>query len=895
MKCFGKRLILSWMIATLVAPVNLWAQSARFKSAADEARFTQYQNHLEGLGYELHMDASQEKANVVDKNTKKLVMEIPFSSEERIRQFSPENLNKKLTNEMKKIRSSGQAAWSQTLKNMPMESAVFFLAMGAVVAGQLVTNYAQNPVGMEQHLQHQLSPVGIASFFSFMYAQGITTNVLSLYMRNPKFHVFMPYLGMSVGFFASSYLSVIMSEPNVKACAKTMMGLKLSQKDLQTGASQTPCETAYENLAVKKMMWQLAPSLVSMLASTALAGVGQSILTKAVLRVTGFDLAMWLTPGAMHVKGLRLILVKGLQMTAFVAIDVWLHSKVTYAWKNIFDGRELKQIKNDLESSLNKAKNQQWKNTADLMANLKQFKLKAGEWRMTNMAEVYEAHHNWSEHLKQLTGMYNASYAFYNSLARELSAAQKGEKSQLTAVYPLNQVKAHNLAEGKEDLYHSHPHFVEPMQVETLNYLGAALLENLQKNQNTDMTKKEKTLLLQFAKDLQSDEVLVLAKTLEEMQRIQRDAQRSPQAHSLFLIKTLQDALTFLGNPVVSQIPGRHFVSSFAQAPSHQNYIGGIEYSTLGNKFATPQITDFFIHQMLCGPKAGESLIATKTGFKSKFVPPSILNRNTSLLDFCSLANPKASVNQMYAFPIRLNGKTHSGPLDLIVNNSQVLETGLLGDFNQWWQNTSEAQMISTFKDFSIKYQQIVGKLVEKLNLKERSNLNMGPFENGILLALDQEFLVYLDILKAISQEQDFSAVQRQRLLGQIHTDFKELTQKVQKIQVRQNGSETVITSNFENHELEEIADKLKLALQVFTTEIQNQSKLSPSEEELITLLSNHIQELSMEVVMLGSIANAVDWNKIRALKAKEGSSSEFNNRVQNMLNNMRGATSPVK
>ncbi len=180
-------------------------------------------------------------------------------------------------------------------------------------------------------------------FLMFMYTQGVTANVLSMYFKNPRYHHMIPYLGMTAGAFVQSYLSQFVSDPNVWACAQSMIkGARTPeeiQNGLKRGVSEDPCGKAYEFLVINKKIWEFAPGIVSMLISSGIAGFAQAAITKTVLRVSGIDIALWLTPGGMQMKGIRLLLVKGLQIYAFSFIDMWLNRKVTYIWKKYFRWR----------------------------------------------------------------------------------------------------------------------------------------------------------------------------------------------------------------------------------------------------------------------------------------------------------------------------------------------------------------------------------------------------------------------------------------------------------------------------------------------------------------------------------------------------------------------------
>jgi hypothetical protein len=75
---------------------------------------------------------------MVDAKTGDTAMEIPFTPEGQLRRFEPTQLNKAIAEELARVKASGKAAFSHSVKALPTESAIFFMAMGAVVAGQLM-------------------------------------------------------------------------------------------------------------------------------------------------------------------------------------------------------------------------------------------------------------------------------------------------------------------------------------------------------------------------------------------------------------------------------------------------------------------------------------------------------------------------------------------------------------------------------------------------------------------------------------------------------------------------------------------------------------------------------------------------------------------------------------
>lgn len=897
------------MVVSPVAAAN-WSEQDRHKLA-------QYRDYLEPLGYELTVDPESKNALVFDKNTKKLAMEIPFAEESQLRKFSPKSLNKMMMDEMVRVKTSSKAAWSHSVRNLPAESAIFFMAMGAVVAGQLITNYSQNPIAMKQHVDHSLSPLGVFGFFTFMYSQGVTSNVLAMYMKNPKFHHMIPYLGMTVGAFLQTYLSQVASDPNVKACAKTMMGGSISDKDRAAGVDEDPCSKAYDYLVIQKKIWEFAPGIVSMLISSGLAGVGQSVLTKAVLRITGVDIALWLVPGKMHVTGVRLLLVKGLQIGAFIALDLWLNRKVVSAWKNFFDGREFNEISSNLSLHMNTMKRNQWTSTDGLLhQELKNFHKKMMDWRMMNMSEVYEAHQNWSQALQQLTSMYNSSQSFYGNFISELrnSRFKQSDMRPLERVYPYIGIKAKDLAEGKEDLYYTNPQFLESMQEESIAD-GVAVAEAfLASPKAKSLSVHEGKQLSATLEKLRSTDRLKKAEGLTELARIFDHVARNITA-SHYYREMVGKMRELMGNPNPMMEIGRGYLATYEQSPIEREKLKGVNYYRRVGAVATPRITDYLVMQMICGPdiEKGESTVKNSNGFPSVFLPPTIRNTQD---DFSICANvgatPMPSV-MSYRFPFVSKDKTHFGAVTYLIDRARpsALGTKDQTQFDTWWKTQTESQMQKAFEDYGKEYDTIVAKMIELIYRKDRSSLNQGPISNGAMNAAFQEQRVYLSILRDLLQpatqyKLDIANILKGELKDEatrsVEHQFAILNGLIQSIKVTEIGGRKVINSSLENYQLEEQLTNIQGALKQVSTVLGVGDdatgaavKLNKNQREVAILCLENLQSLASEIMMYGTMANAVSWEKIRNLKRLNMEQEQFSNEIQAKLAAMRGMSMPGK
>ena len=884
----------------------------------EKAQLSQYRDYLEPLGYKLTIDPNSKKALVYDKSTNQLAMEIPFSEESHLRKFSPKTLNKMMLDEMVRVKASSKSAWSHSVRNLPTESAIFFMAMGAVVAGQLITNYSQNPIAMKQHIDHSLSPLGVFGFFTFMYSQGVTSNVLAMYMKNPRYHHMIPYLGMTVGAFLQTYLTQVASDPNVKACAKTMMGYSVSNKELVAGVDQDPCGKAYEYLVVKKKIWEFAPGIVSMLISSGAAGIAQAILTKTVLRVTGVDIALWLVPGTMQLKGARLLLVKGLQIGAFVALDMWFNRRVVSAWKNFFDGAEFHEISENLVTHVNQMKRTQWNTSSkDLENELKNFHSKMMSWRMMNLSEVYEAHQNWSEALQQLTKMFNASQNFYNAFVVELrnSRFQESDLRLLERTYPYFGVQAKGLAEGKEDLYFTNPNFVESMQEETLTDAGIYAEKLLTSEKSKGLYPQEKQKIAEIAEGLKSENSQQKVQALQYLYK-NISINYSNVATSSYYRRFLSAIAKTIGNPRPMMEPGRGFLATYEQSPFYAESLKEVKFSKNVGAYQTPRITDYLLMQMICGPdvEKGETTIKTTNGFPSIFMPPTIRNVNDEFQVCGSLGGGMLTTDAIYRTQIKAKGKKpYVGAISYLINEARPSVVGSQSEaqFENWWKKNTESQMQSAFEKYGKEYDNIVAKMIETIYRKDRSIMNRGPVANGTMLAAFQEQRVYLSLLQELLQPSsqytlDINNIMKGSVknesLKEIENQFSILNGLIQQIKVSDKDGRKVISSSLENYQLEEQLTNIQTALKKVSSDlgvgdspVGAKVQLNKQQRDLAVSCLEHLQSIASEVMMYGTMANAVSWEKIRNLKRLNMEQEQFNNDLQAKLAAMRGLSMGAK
>ncbi|WP_413583143.1 hypothetical protein [Bdellovibrio sp. HCB288] len=935
-----KRMI-SFTTALVVGFSSLSPALAASVTKSEDKRAKQDAAIMESAGYRVQVDYANKITRVFDKKSNIPVMEIPFADEQNLRKYSPKNMERRLLNDLGKAWTGNKAAFSHSLHNLAPESVMFFMSMGMVIAGQLVFNYSMNPVAADQHVTHSFSPMGIIGFQLFMYSQGAASNILSMYMKNPKYHAFIPYLGMTVGATVQGIASQIVADPNVKACAKTWMGKKVTEADIQSGADAEPCEKAYEHLVIHKKIWEMAPNITSMLISSAVAaGLEKGIVAglnaqKAnIIRMTGVDIVTWLMPGTTQVKGLRFLLTKGLKLSAFVALDQLFMRSVTYAWRNIVDAPALYTATENIEKEMN-AQKPHWMNSYEhpLQFRLKDFREKMAAWRMANLADVHEASQNWQSALMQLTQGYKSAENFYGDFVEQArqNRFDRSQPADITLLSPLYGVKADGMKTGPDDTYHTDPKFIEQRQKYTLHDAAAAasmLLNSPEFKKLTPAQQKNFTAIVNGLGLKEPTKVVSVFNLLNQELRPLVVKQNSG-ADAIYL-KLLNQVQSMIGNPNPQMDTGAAWAKTYVTSPASYEKVSNTNYYRRVGIFATPQITDYLIMQMVCGPdvEKGQKTVRDTTGFPSVFLSPTIANPADNFQE----CNPsytqkfKAVVPQAYSWGVNASQGSYKGVVNYLLAEIRpsVLGTATKPAFETWWKDNTYSQMKSAFDKYTVEYDKIVVNLIRSLYKPGKILINAGPAYNGAMNAIFQEERVYLSILNDIMNSKtayklDFENIMNQNptdpLLKEIESEFATMNRLIKKIKIVNKDGRERIESTLENSELEAQEQKIQAVLvkvaktlganaekmqpkptdDPFAALVQEESEnqepevtqkynLTKAQINVVTTVLESLQGLASEMKSYGSIANAVSWDKINNLAEVDVMTKKFNNLVQKQL-----------
>lgn len=706
-----------------------------------------------------------------DQNNREQKMQIVRWPEEEIRKFSPKRLAQDFARQMRAAQPG--AALMATTKRFPMEASMFFLAIGAVTAFQISTDYSSNPMRMAQHIEHSLSPLGAFSFYMFMATNGVTSQALSTWIKNPKFHHFIPYIGMSAGYFVQSTISTFAADPNVQACVKQQMGADISKLE---GIEEDPCEAAFSSYALKSKFYELTPGLISMIGSTFLAWGVERALTQAVFRVTGVNIALWLMPGGVGVSAVRIAVTNAIRMGLFYYIDVvWLNHAVTFSFKNVFDGRSLMALDRELVRRLQKKKESRWADQLtpelcemskgemcerDLAETLKELQKQLSNWRMVNLTRVYEAHMAWQEMLAKINNNYDVTYSFYRDLVEEVrnSRFQISPPYRLDMKDPLFGVTAKDMPEDKAYMYYLRPNFTEFQSSETARDVGRELAARLRGAElQSLMMPQEIRSLQEIATKLLSEDVNVQGQGVGLLNRALNQSLTGLSITQDFASELRQTAQKLGVGAQPLLFPGQSFLARYERWSDGAAALQKSKFPKVSGMFSTAKPIEYLGVQALCGPDVdsrNESVIQIRFGGAGQFTPPRLTHSQASICHGMGEYGAQSS-QLMFRIPIQVGSQTYEGITEFLKGEikPEVLGSSSTSGFNNWWEKKVEPQVYERYQQFGREYENIVAMLIAHWHQKEDSSWNMGPAANGILASLRQQMRLNLLILGEVFKD----------------------------------------------------------------------------------------------------------------------------------------------
>lgn len=648
------------------------------------------------------------------------------TAKETLRKFLPSKLNQEFKSAQGQAQSRSKSAFDgfsvkqmviQKTKRFPIESAGFYIALGAVMTYQLMFLESHNPVAYDQLVTSQNSLLGQFSFYMFMLANGITAEPLMTAVKNGKLHPrlgpFIGMFGMASGMVASNVVHELGNSPNLWKCANE---LRTSQK--MGPACDKAAESWYEKGGATGIANEWAPGLISLIGSIVISGqiqsdlmqAGQAIANKRieggvvvtsirataswtwkqVVKIVGTELAIALispfgkiSTGIKMVRFAKPFLNQVGQMTIFTGVSTILEKPVTLAYRNAVDqGPALRDMETKLLSDLLRMKKDDWMSaqTNDFDSRIAKFTTMMAAWRQVNLAPVLEAQASWDQKIAQLALGYQGAKQFYDGFLQHMWQRKFGPYKDLyakkTAVriidrqFPLNGITPTGLDLTHPEMFTEAPDIVEEGQVATINqvlatYQSGKLLNPQQFEKGEKLSNQDSTVLVSIVKGLMSPDINEIGRSLDQINcRLFGDFEsfdatncKIPLASST-LRKYLLPLRTALGDPRPLWTPGLGYLTIIQNDPDNKSMVENLEYKDQnGYSLGLPELGHSFVAAMAFGPDVenGEEVVQSSKGFKSIFKAPRIrFNQKLTLRQLRGANIPL--VNTVFNTPVMADG-----------------------------------------------------------------------------------------------------------------------------------------------------------------------------------------------------------------------------------------------
>ncbi|MFZ3231867.1 MAG: hypothetical protein WA160_16795, partial [Pseudobdellovibrio sp.] len=302
----------------------------------------------------------QTSASIADKNLVELFSRLkstPSKFEPNYFQKIRLELNRLAAEEQQLAKTQGIIKHS--LIKLPVDTAGFFIATGAVNFMTMWTAAGTNPLLFQEQVENLKDPLATLSFYSFMVANGIfidfkTKNLSpetkALAMRR------LSYMGMAAGSLASSIVSDVGT--SIKACANSWLITNPKNNSVTTQSikddSDHACDQANEIWSARNLTEKYTPQIFSLLVVQGATELVQSGVQKGIAvsakalystllaagKKAGFEMLfvnvlLSANPARASVQAISII-GKITQFTFFVGVDHVLNNTLTRGFNNLF-------------------------------------------------------------------------------------------------------------------------------------------------------------------------------------------------------------------------------------------------------------------------------------------------------------------------------------------------------------------------------------------------------------------------------------------------------------------------------------------------------------------------------------------------------------------------------
>lgn len=647
-----------------------------------------------------------------------------------LQNYSPNNFQSKL--DEIHLALSKNKPFETSLQKLPKESLMFFFILGSFSAIELFTQFEKNPMAGMDHLVHQLSPLGIFSFYNFILMNGVTHTVLDTAIKNPKAKFMIPYLSMTAGFVAQSLTSQLLSSASFQTCIKTIT-TKYTPKTKDEGS----CQDLYDKEVITGKILENAPALTSMLISSLASAYGEKFLYQGIYKMTGVNLYLKLASKTLQVGRMTFSIMNPLQMAAFTALDAYVFQDLVFdKWNRGITANQFHQVNEVLNTSIVSNKSSKWENPKELsnfsIALDKQVATEFRKYRSFNIRKIQESNASWNRFLEGVLKNANMTLAFYSILSEEI--ANGGSKLDLK--YPLAGIKTPQISDDKKSVFLTKPLYAENMQLFHINE-SSNQLEHLKSEalKNHLLYGDEKKWLESSINKLTSNDKSLIIESLQFINNELKKKMSIKSPYYSYLLK-IKDVIGDF-NPELEA--GFGFLKNIISVQKAENIYKMIpDYIGI---FKIKDPSNYLLMSMICGVDLNDkvSLVKYSRGFAAEFNPPKVVIGPKP-----SICDGRGEYDEIFISTHKFIGPDnieYKNALDYLRKNFNPDLIGL-AQTTQWWETNIQLSFSETFNNFSSKYNYIMRDFLDALKNKE-NNKNLGPIAEAPLVSLIQEMRIY--------------------------------------------------------------------------------------------------------------------------------------------------------
>jgi len=629
-------------------------------------------------------------------------------------------------------KTAGQTLKDATLR-FPIETGTFFIAIGSIVAAEMVWNYGGDPLAMQRHFDSLQDPATHLSFYSFIAANALTNNALQKYgyrkldeIQRQKLFRRLPYIGMTAGSIASHLTGDIYGY--LKSCAVELMS-HTTPSEKPDEVLYTACEEAQRQWTAEKKFDQYMPALISLFASQKLSELTMHALMNSSQKVNTLALTHLSFDISKSIGGK--ILVGGMRFLGnpilFMGLDMLITNPIaTRGWNSVSDDIALKSLSQSLPGNISECdpSTDSSKATCDeLQKKLVSWRDRNKNWRNTLNAEFETALYSWTELMNRIDRQTIFTQSVYATLINkykeeiaEQQACSLDEKSNqcrtarnknssivLSKPQPLygvlvdtksldseKELSPAEVLKRSNDTYLDFYRQNEAGQISHLKKVAAAFEKFISENNKILQSQEDKVLISQILQSLKSDDTQNISKGLIKLNAVLLDYKKL-YTENRDLWTALKHMQVVIGKP--SPITTSYTAFPYIFSINSDNAAGAvISHFPLSNHrypYVFPTSAHYLIHEMLCANEKAE--IGSLSGFKTvdqSLVPPRLVQVDVkSLHNYCRpmlLANQTDYAKRMMRPFIFPQGEMFA--LEFLTKNINPAAL----DFEKWWLEKTE-------------------------------------------------------------------------------------------------------------------------------------------------------------------------------------------------------------